>query len=96
MDGKYDAACSGHLERGESVSMAVAREAKEEIDLDIEEKDLKLVSIIHSYEEDYINLFFTTNKYEGIPRIMEPNKCSNLQWFDINNYCTYKKCTQKY
>ena len=84
MDGKYDTACSGHLEREESLSMALCREAKEEINLDIEEKNLELVSIIHPYQEDYINVFFTTNKYTGTPKIMEPNKCNDLQWFNIN------------
>lgn len=84
MDGKYDTACSGHLEKGESLSMALIREAKEEIDLDIKEEDLELVSIIHPYHEDYINVFFTTNKYIGTPKIMEPNKCDNLKWFNID------------
>lgn len=84
MDGKYDTACSGHLEKGESLSMALCREAKEEINLDIQEKDLELVSIIHPYQEDYINVFFTTNKYTGTPKIMEPNKCDDLKWFNIN------------
>lgn len=84
MDGKYEAACSGHLEKGESLSMALIREAKEEIDLDIKEEDLKLVSIIHQYQRDYIYVFFTTNKYIGTPKLMEPNKCDNLKWFNIN------------
>ena len=65
--------------------MALAREAKEEIDLDIDEKDLKFAELIHSYKEDYINVFFTTKKYSGTPKIMEPNKCDDLQWFDIEN-----------
>ncbi len=84
MDGKYDTACSGHLKKGESLSMALCREAKEEINLDIQEKNLELVSIIHPYQEDYINVFFTTNKYIGTPKIMEPNKCDDLKWFNIN------------
>lgn len=83
MDGKYDMACSGHLEKGESLSMALVREAKEEINLDIKE-DLRLISVVHPYKEDYINVFFTTDKYEGTPTIMEPNKCDDLQWFDLN------------
>ena len=58
MDGKYDMACSGHLEKGESISMALVREAKEEIGIDIFEKDLKLVLVLHPYQEGYINLFF--------------------------------------
>ena len=85
MDGKYDAACSGHLEKGESVSMALVREAKEEIGIDINEKDLRFVELIHSYKEDYINMFFTTKKYSGTPKIMEPDKCDDLRWFDIEN-----------
>lgn len=84
MDGKYDTACSGHLKKGESLSMALCREAKEEINLDIQEKNLELVSIIHPYQEDYINVFFTTNKYIGTPKIIEPNKCDDLKWFNIN------------
>lgn len=85
MDGKYDAACSGHLEKGESVSMALVRETKEEIGIDINEKDLRFVELIHSYKEDYINVFFTTKKYSGTPKIMEPEKCDDLRWFDIEN-----------
>jgi len=84
MDGKYDLACSGHLEKGESISMAVVREAKEEIGLDIDEKDLKLISVIHPYQEDYLNIFFKAERYDGIPKIMEPDKCDDLQWYSIN------------
>lgn len=85
MDGKYDMACSGHLEAGESLAMAVIREANEEIDIHINPNDLELVSIIHPYQEDYINIFFCTQKYKGTPKIMEKEKCDDLNWFEINN-----------
>lgn len=85
MDGKYDMACSGHLEKGESISMALVREAKEEIGIDIFEKDLKLVLVLHPYQEGYINLFFSTQRFKGTPQIMEKEKCDDLRWFDINN-----------
>lgn len=85
MDGKYDVAVSGHLENGETLTQALVREAKEEISIDIEEKDLELVSVIHPFQENYLNIFFTTKKYNGIPKIMEPEKCNDLNWFDINN-----------
>ncbi len=84
MDGKYDTACSGHLEKNESLAMALCREAKEEIGLNIDEHDLKLVALIHEYQDEYINVFFTADKYEGTPKIMEPDKCDNLQWFNID------------
>ena len=41
MDNMYDMACSGHLEKGESLSQAIIREAKEKIGIEIQEKDLK-------------------------------------------------------
>ena len=62
MDGKYDTACSGHIERGESLLTATVREAKEELGIEINENDLSLVAVIHPYEENYINIFFTTKK----------------------------------
>jgi len=83
MDEMYDMACSGHLEKGETLSQAIKREAKEELGIDIEEKDLKMVELIHAYKDDYINVFFTTDKYDGIPEIKESNKCSDLRWFNI-------------
>lgn len=43
-----------------------------------------MVALIHPYQEDYINVFFTVDKYEGTPKIMEPDKCDNLQWFNID------------
>ena len=85
MDDMYDAACSGHLEKGESVAAATVREAKEEIDITINEFDLELIQVIHSYKEDYFNTFFTVKNYIGEPKIMEPSKCSDLSWFDIDN-----------
>ena len=83
MDGQYDMACSGHIEKGESMAMAVVREAMEEIGIQIQEKDLKMVSLIHPYEQDYVNVFFETQTYKGIPEIKEKEKCDDLQWFDI-------------
>ena len=85
MDGKYDTACSGHLEAGESMAMAVIREAKEEINIQVDPKDLELVSVFHPYKENYLNVFFSAKKYTGVPEIMEKEKCSDLSWFDIDN-----------
>ena len=88
MDGKYDMACSGHLEINESISTAVVREAKEELGIDIQEKDLQMVCVIHPYQEGYMNIFFSAKKYQGIPQIIEKEKCDDLNWFNINNLPT--------
>lgn len=84
MDGKYDTACSGHLEAGESVSTAIIREAKEELGIKVSEDDLKFVALIHRYKDNYLDVFFKADTYIGTPKIMEPNKCDDLQWFELN------------
>lgn len=85
MDGKYDTACSGHLEEGEELSNAIIREAKEELGIYIKEKDLKFVALIHPYKDGYLNVFFKADTYTGNPTIMEPDKCDDLQWFNLDN-----------
>jgi len=85
MDGYYDTACSGHVEKGEPLAISVVREAKEEIGIEINEKDLEMRLLLHRYKDDYITAFFTTKRYTGIPEIKEKDKCDELQWFDINN-----------
>lgn len=85
MDGFYDMACSGHVEKGESLTHAIKRESLEEIGIKIDEKDLVFAHLLHRFNDDYINVFFKVKKYIGTPKIMEPNKCDDLNWFDINN-----------
>ncbi len=84
MDDMYDMACSGHLEKGEDLTQAVVREAKEELNIDIKSSDLKLVSIVHPFHENYLNFFFITKEYKGTPELSEKDKCKELKWFDIN------------
>lgn len=35
--------------------------------------------------EPYIDNYFDINEYEGIPKIMEEDRCDELIWADINN-----------
>jgi len=84
-DGNYDFV-SGHLDKNESFKEAAIRETKEEVGVNVKEEDLKLVHVqsrINSGHER-IALFFKTNKWQGEPKIMEPNKCDELKWFDKN------------
>lgn len=85
MDDKYDVGCSGHLDSNESIMTALIREAKEELGITIQEENISLASVVHAYTENYIRFFFKVSSYEGIPTIMEPEKCSELIWVPIND-----------
>lgn len=89
MDGYYTLV-SGHLEAGESLTQAMAREAKEESDVTVAPVDLKVVHINHrkSTEREYIDVYFTASQWEGVPRIMEPHICDALEWHDLDNLPT--------
>ncbi|OYQ66667.1 NUDIX domain-containing protein [Aerococcus sp. 1KP-2016] len=79
---------SGHVERGESVRQTIVREAMEEIDISISEDDLTFVGITHlrlDEEISYYNFFFTSDTYQGTPKILEPSKHDDLAWFDLTD-----------
>ncbi|MBQ9834374.1 MAG: NUDIX domain-containing protein [Bacilli bacterium] len=87
IDGQYDVSCTGHLEVDETLTEAMVRETKEELGIIIKSEDLKFVNLMHAkyQESDYIQVCYSTDKFEGVPKIMEPNKCSDLSWFKIND-----------
>lgn len=83
-DGKYGLP-SGHLEKNESVLSAAVREAKEESGIDIKQKDLKMVHIMHRrVNHDYIDIYFTANKWQGEPFIAEKERSDDTHWFDFD------------
>lgn len=82
MDGMY-AIVSGHLEPNESLVNGVIREAKEEIGVELDKVDF--VCLIRSGNDNYINTYFKYTNFNGNVINMEPEKCSELKWFDINN-----------
>lgn len=85
MDNMYDFACSGHVEKNESFSMALVREAKEEIGITTDERDLVFLAINHDYQQDHVQVYFATKKYYGEPKVCEEKECGGLLWVNINN-----------
>lgn len=83
-DGEYELP-GGHVEAGEDLMNAMVREAKEELNIELKEENLKIAHILHHYNGDRINFVLTTETYEGVPSIGEPDKCKKLEWFDIKN-----------
>lgn len=92
LDGYYDFACSGHVDEGESIREAAVRELAEEIGLAAEVEDLRLVHINQNFiDRAYLNFTFVLDKWEGTPSIKEPEKCSDLRYFDVD--ALPEKCT---
>jgi 8-oxo-dGTP diphosphatase len=84
-DGNFGTA-SGHLEENETVLQAVIRETKEEAGVDVDKKDLKFILAMHRRSNaDYVDLFFTSYKWKGIPTDAEKNKSSDCKWFSLDN-----------
>jgi 8-oxo-dGTP pyrophosphatase MutT (NUDIX family) len=86
MDGFW-AVPAGHVERGESVITAAVREVREEVGVEIDPADLVPVTTLHRTQrngdpiDERVDFFFTTTRWSGEPRVMEPGKAAGLGWF---------------
>ncbi len=79
----------GHLEFGETIFETAKREVKEETDLDVNEFEFFSVAVelryIISDSKLYLNLGVKAVYNGGEPKAMEPDKCEEWKWFDLNN-----------
>lgn len=91
-DGKWNLA-GGHIENEETLQQCIVREAKEELGIHIQPKNVKIVHCIQ-YKSNRLTMQFylTCSTWEGTPSIQpeyENNqvvyKADKLEWFDINN-----------
>lgn len=84
-DGNYSLP-AGHIDQAETATQAVIREAKEEIQIDLEIKDLTLVHVLHRNGDDHerIDFFFKAKGWRGEVVIGEPDKCDQLIWCDVS------------
>ena len=85
MNGMYGLP-AGKVEQGESYTQAAIREAKEEIGLELTEKDIEFTHIMHRFEgDDWVDVFFEVVKPNVEPVNAEPHMHSELAWFAIDN-----------
>jgi len=84
-DGEYSVP-AGHLDGGETVMTAAAREAQEEVGLHLQPDDMVFSSVMHRVEDDErVDFFVHIRKWQGEPFNAEPDKCDDMAWVDINN-----------
>lgn len=88
-DGNYSVV-AGHMTGNENVYDAMQREAIEEAGIKIEIEDLHIVQVMNRKKppsedsEERIDYFFTADNWSGVIKIMEPDKCDQLKWFDLD------------
>jgi len=76
---------AGHIEEGETATQAMSREAKEELGIKINAKDLVFAQVMHRHaDRDSIDFFFFCTTWKGRPQIGEPEKCDEIKWVKRN------------
>jgi len=84
-DGEYSVP-AGHLDGNETLMAAAAREAEEEIGVQIEAGEMAFSSVMHRNEGDErVDFFMYVHKWRGEPVNAETDKCDELRWTDVND-----------
>src|SRR5437667_3851054 len=84
-DGNYSVP-AGHLDGGETVPQAAAREAREELVIDVRPEDCRVVQVMHRRSTDErVDFFVTVDRWAGEICNGEPQKCDELAWFDLDH-----------
>ena len=74
---------AGHIDEGENAYEAVVREAKEELDIEIDLNDIVDTFVVNRKNKSlppYYDVYFEISKFKGEIKIHEPEKCSELVW----------------
>jgi 8-oxo-dGTP diphosphatase len=84
-DGNYSIV-AGHLDGNEDVKSAMVREAREEAGIDIKPNNIEIVGVMNrKSENERIDFFFVADSWDNEIVNMEPRKCDDLSWFQMNN-----------
>ncbi|WP_107657612.1 NUDIX domain-containing protein [Nocardia suismassiliense] len=86
-DGEWNAP-GGRLDAGEDVLTAVIREAEEEIGVQVEREHVQMVASMHIQSppgQALIVFIFQADTWSGEPWNREPERCSELRWFDVGD-----------
>ena len=87
-DGQYSVP-AGHLDGGETVMDAAAREAEEEVGVNIEAGHMTFSTVMHrmegNQEDERVDFFVHVHHWQGEPFNAEPEKCDDLRWVDFRD-----------
>jgi 8-oxo-dGTP diphosphatase len=76
----------GKLEKGETIEDSIIRETKEETGMIL--KTMKFNCITNDiFDEDthFVTIYMDAIEIYGFPTLMEPDKCVEWKYFDLNN-----------
>jgi 8-oxo-dGTP diphosphatase len=87
-DGLYSVP-AGHVDVGELIPDAAAREAMEEAGVTVDPASLQYAHIVHmrilnQSRPNRMQCFFVAHTWEGEPSNVEPEKCDHADWFPID------------
>ncbi|CAA9559313.1 MAG: Nicotinate-nucleotide adenylyltransferase [uncultured Thermomicrobiales bacterium] len=82
-DGRYGPV-GGHLDGDEPVTVAAARECREEIGVTIQPTDFRFLGVAHwrSSDGEGVDFFFACGRWTGEPRPVAD--CDDVRWFPID------------
>jgi 8-oxo-dGTP diphosphatase len=84
-EGEY-ATPGGHLEYMESFESCALRETQEETGMEIENiKFLCLANVKDYAPKHYVHVCLTADWKDGEPKVMEPDKMEDWEWYDMDN-----------
>jgi len=84
-DGNYSLV-AGHLDGGETTKQCIIREASEEAGIVVNPEDLEVIHTMHRLAPDreYFDIYLRTEKWTGDLTNMEPDKCDELKWYNMD------------
>ena len=91
-DGGWWVLPAGHIEQVETSRAAAIREAKEELDIDIAQEDIKCVHVssnLASRTESF-DFYFEVSRYTGVIRNCESGKCVEMRYFTLDEVAKLK------
>ena len=89
MDEHWAAAAAGHVEAGESVLDAAAREVAEELGVALDPADLVPLCAMHRTVaphgpvDERVDFFFECRRWSREPERREAHRAAGLRWFDL-------------